>query len=79
MEAAVGGRKPLNLKGLKSIVVDEADVFFTDEKNFNSLKKIATCKDIKGRDEGNKVQWVLFSATWPSDDGTGSQEIAERR
>ena len=55
MEAATKGRKPLNLKGLKTIVVDEADVFFIDDKNYNSLNNISNCKDIKGRGEDNKV------------------------
>ena len=67
MEAATKGRKPLNLKGLKCIVVDEADVFLIDEKNFNSLQAISNYKDIKYI----KVQWILFSATYPVDDGTG--------
>lgn len=55
MSAALKGRKPLNLKGLKAIVVDEADVFFIDEKNFTELKAISNYKDIKNRDEANKV------------------------
>ena len=71
MEAALKGRKPLNLKGLKCLIVDEADVFFIDEKNFTSLKAISNYKDIKQRTEENKVQWILFSATYPTEDGTG--------
>jgi superfamily II DNA/RNA helicase len=75
MEAALKGRKKLNLKGLKCLVVDEADVFFIDEKNFNSLKAIGNYEDIKKREEGNKVQWILFSATYPDDDGTGIYDL----
>ena len=35
IEQLTKGRKPLNLKWLKTIVIDEADVFFIDDKNFN--------------------------------------------
>lgn len=68
MSAALKGRKPLNLKGLKAVVVDEADVFFIDEKNFTELKAISNYKDIKNREAENKVQWILFSATYPTED-----------
>jgi len=32
--AALEGRKPLNLKDIKCVVIDEADFFFEDTKNF---------------------------------------------
>jgi superfamily II DNA/RNA helicase len=28
------GRRKIDLSGLKCIVIDEADIFFTDERNF---------------------------------------------
>jgi len=69
------GRKTIDLTHLKCIVVDEADVFFLDEKNNKVLKEIANYKDIKGRTEGNnRVQWILFSATYPE----GSEQIYEQ-
>jgi len=64
-EPMLGGRKPYDLSALKCIVVDEADVFLLDDKNFQSLKNIAFNKQIKDRPETNKVQWILFSATYP--------------
>ena len=44
LEQMLSGRKQLDLKNLKCVVVDEADVFFLDDKNHQSLKKIATNK-----------------------------------
>ena len=61
------GRKPLNLSALKCMVIDEADVFLMDDKNFQSLKSIANCRSIKQREPEDKVQWILFSATYPED------------
>ena len=55
LEPMLKGRKPLDLLGLKCLVVDEADVFFLDEKNFQSLKNISNYKHIKERKEGNKI------------------------
>lgn len=62
----LSGRKPLNLKELKCVVVDEADVFFKPE-NFEHLWKL---KDYKGMPE--TAQWILFSATFPTGE---NQEI----
>lgn len=73
LEPLLKGRSPLDLTHLKCLVVDEADVFFLDEKNFASLKAISNYAHIKKRDEANKVQWILFSATYPE----GSEEIYE--
>ena len=61
LDKLLGGRKPLDLSKLKCIVVDEADVFFLDDKNHASLKKIAGNKAIKGNEN---IQWILFSATF---------------
>ena len=64
----------MDLSALKCLVVDEADVFFLDDKNFESLKNIAFNKQIKNRPEENKVQFILFSATYPE----GSEQIYEQ-
>ena len=58
----LSGRKPLNLKSLKQVVVDEADVFFQHE-NFEHLWKLKDCKQL--RESEKPVQWILFSATFP--------------
>ena len=44
------------------VVIDEADVFFKDEKNLESLKD-PVLKQIKRLP--NLVQFLLFSATYP--------------
>ena len=74
VEPLLGGRKPMDLSALKCLVVDEADVFFLDDKNFASLKNIAFNKQIKDRPETNKVQFILFSATYPE----GGEQIYEK-
>ena len=61
LEQLTSGRKPMDLKHLRCLVIDEADVFFLDDKNHQSLLKIAQAKDIKGRED---LQWILFSATF---------------
>ena len=63
----------MNLDSLRCLVLDEADVFFLEEKDFKDIKSIANCKQIKDRPENNKIQWILFSATYPE----GSEEIYE--
>jgi len=45
----LSGRKPLSLKELKCVVVDEADVFFKQE-NFDHLWKLKDCKGMKEKD-----------------------------
>lgn len=79
MSGALKGRKPMSLKSLKAIVVDEADVFFNDEKNFSELRAIANNKEIKGRAESNKIQWILFSATYPTEDQGAYETILKRQ
>ena len=64
-EQLISGRKPIDLKQLKCLVIDEADVFFLDEKNYQSIKKITNYKDIKGIE---KLQYILFSATFQTQD-----------
>ena len=73
-EPMLGGRKPYDLSALKCIVVHEADVFLLDDKNFDSLKKIAFNKQIKDKPETSKVQWILFSATYPE----GTEKVYEK-
>ena len=34
------GRKPIDLSKVKCVVIDEADVFFNDDKNFEYVKKL---------------------------------------
>lgn len=72
IETLIGGRSKMNLSTVKCIVIDEADVFFLDEKNFKTIKAIANYKDIKSRKEEDIVQWILFSATFP--DGSEPQQ-----
>lgn len=62
IEKQVSGRKSIDLSGLKCLVADEADVFFLDEKNYQTLMNIYNSKHIKGNEN---IQWVLFSATFP--------------
>ena len=43
----MGGRgKKIDLSNLRCLVVDEADVFFNDDKSFADLEKIVKNKDI---------------------------------
>lgn len=74
LEPLLSGRSPIDLSSLKCIVIDEADVFFLDDKNFAFLEHVANHKPIKERPANNKVQWILFSATYPE----GSEEIYEK-
>jgi len=34
---SIGGRKKMDLKNLKCLIVDEADAFFYDDKTFSAL------------------------------------------
>lgn len=56
------GRKTLDLTKLKCVVIDEADVFFTDDKNFDYIKRLHSYKHVKEV----QPQWILFSATYPA-------------
>ena len=56
------GRKAMDLSKIKCVVIDEADVFFTDDKNFEYIRKLHSYKHLKE----NPPQWILFSATYPS-------------
>lgn len=70
------GRKPLDLSSLKCIVIDEADVFFLDDKNFASLSKIAKNPHIK---DNPAMQWILFSATYPQEDYQKYEQVQKRQ
>lgn len=69
IESSLKSRKPIDLSELKAFVIDEADVFFRDDKNFSSLKSICENKALKDK----KVQYILFSATYPA----GSKQLEE--
>jgi superfamily II DNA/RNA helicase len=64
----MSGRKKMDLKSLRCLIVDEADAFFYDERTFSALKNVCDNKDISDRDENNRVQRILFSATYESHD-----------
>jgi len=71
----MNGRKPIDLSGLKCIVIDEADVFFLDEKNFEFVNKLSNFKNIK---DNKNVQWILFSATYPQEEADKYEKVQER-
>ena len=60
------GRTKLDIKKLKCLVFDEADVFFLEDKNFACIKSITGNEQIKSRPADDKVQLILFSATYPA-------------
>ena len=64
------GRKALDLSKIKCVVIDEADVFFTDDKNFDYIKRLHQYKHVKEV----QPQWILFSATYPAQDNEAIQE-----
>ena len=64
---------------MKCLIVDEADAFFYDDKTFASLKKVCDHKDIAQRDVGKKVQKILFSATFVSQDEATTDKIQKRQ
>ena len=56
------GRPPIDLSELRVVVIDEVDFFFRDDDNkkqLEGLNKSVFCK-LK-----QKIQWILFSATYP--------------
>jgi superfamily II DNA/RNA helicase len=44
------------------IIIDEADVFFSNERDFADIKTLHNT--IMGKDKKLKYQYVLFSATY---------------
>jgi superfamily II DNA/RNA helicase len=53
-------KSPLDLSAVKCIIIDEADVFFSDDKNHDQVKEI-----VMEHFEHHKPQYILFSATYP--------------
>ena len=71
LDGQLTGRKKLDLKSIKCVVYDEADVFFLDDKNFNHITNLSKYPDIVAK----KPQWIFFSATFP--EVTSSHNLAE--
>ena len=71
LDKMIDGRKGMDLTKLRCIVVDEADVFFNDDKNFEYIKKLHDYKHVKEV----LPQWILFSATYPS----GENETIQKK
>jgi len=74
----ISGRKKIPLKDLKCLIVDEADAFFYDDKTFNALKAVCNYPDIKNREGVNRVQKILFSATFVSQDEATTEAIQRK-
>lgn len=53
-----------DLSSIRCIVIDEADEFFNAEKEMKPILDLSKADKIANRDPANKVQWVLFSATF---------------
>jgi ATP-dependent RNA helicase DDX19/DBP5 len=70
IDKMLDGRKAMDLSAIKCIVIDEADVFFTDEKNYEVVKKVHSNKHVEER----QPQWILFSATYPSGENEAIQQ-----
>ena len=66
----------MNLKNLKCLVMDEADIYFKNERDFAELKKLVGHKDLI-RPEGSPLQYILFSATYLGSDAN-PEEVNER-
>jgi len=59
------GKKPsLDLSSLRCFVVDEADVFFNEVRNYEYLKEVVS-KHVSQIEP--RVQYILFSATYPEE------------
>lgn len=52
---------PLDMSGLKCIVIDEADYFFAEESNYDEIKQFLGVFDKKEQD----TRHIYFSATYP--------------
>jgi len=55
MESLLKGRIPVDVSEVKTFILDEADLFFTEEKNFKMLKTIVFCDQLKDRPEGKAI------------------------
>ena len=72
-DTVLSGRKPLDLSGIKCVVVDEADIFFRDD-NFKYLWKVKDYKHVKEV----QPQWLLFSATYPDENDQKGAEMMSK-
>ena len=62
---ALKGRKPtFDLSEVKSVVIDEADIFFKETRNLAALTEVVTKHFNK---LPQKIQYLLFSATYSED------------
>ena len=75
IEGATSGRKVMDLSSLKCLVMDESDVFFLDEKNYETIRRIVESKSLK---DHPGYQWVLFSATFPAGGEASFEEVQKR-
>ena len=59
-----GARDAMDLSALRVIVINDADFFFKDETNKKEIEDLTrgTFNKLK-----QKIQWVLFSATYPEE------------
>ncbi len=55
-------KTPIDLSGLKVIVLDEVDLFFQDDDHKKALQGLNESVFIK---RNTKIQWLLFSTTYP--------------
>lgn len=70
------GRKKLDLSALQVVVIDEADYFFGNERNYEEIlqfHKLLNPQSTKDKKTGEEIlaepfyQYVLFSATYNDD------------
>lgn len=78
INTAFGGKKAasISLKNLKCLVLDEADVYFKNDRDFADMKKLVGHKDLAQR-SGNPLQFILFSATYLGSDAN-PEEVNDR-
>lgn len=57
------GRGKVDMSSLKAVVVDEADVFFSDQRNKDELMRLHNL--IADRIKSRATQYIMFSATYP--------------
>ena len=60
----IDGRKPIDLSALKMVIIDDADVLFEKIDEFRKLEKLNNTIFSKIK---TKIQWILFSATYPEE------------
>ena len=70
------GKRGLNLKNLRCLIIDEADVYFKNDRDFADIKRIISHRDLAER-TNNPLQYILFSATLHGPD-PNSEEVLDR-